>query len=205
MPLGFTPLFRLKRLHACDFWHSSRVFTPLTASHCVNSVQTLKEPKITAAALDMTTEVLSLSLSEAINVDTFVKTDITIQSVAAFGTGTQFFKLTGGVVTHALDAQSLSIKLSEADFNGITVQRGLATTADNVYLTHTTALMEDLFGVDTLSVATSAAFKIETFSADSTSPSLDSWDMDLSDGAVPFFLTRNLHSRGCHWIPRMFG
>jgi anaphase-promoting complex subunit 8 len=27
MPLGFTPLLRLKRCHACDQWHSSRVST----------------------------------------------------------------------------------------------------------------------------------------------------------------------------------
>jgi hypothetical protein len=29
MPLNFTPLLRLKYCHACDQWHSSRVFTPL--------------------------------------------------------------------------------------------------------------------------------------------------------------------------------
>jgi hypothetical protein len=29
-----TPLLRLKRCHACDQWHSSRVFTPLTGWHC---------------------------------------------------------------------------------------------------------------------------------------------------------------------------
>jgi hypothetical protein len=30
MALSFTPLLRLKLLHACDQWHSSRLFTPLT-------------------------------------------------------------------------------------------------------------------------------------------------------------------------------
>ena len=34
MPLSFTPVLRLKLLHACDQWHSSRVFTPLTGPHC---------------------------------------------------------------------------------------------------------------------------------------------------------------------------
>jgi hypothetical protein len=34
MPLSFTPLLRLMLLHACDQWHSSRVFTPLTGLHC---------------------------------------------------------------------------------------------------------------------------------------------------------------------------
>jgi hypothetical protein len=34
MPLSFTPLLRLKLLHACDQWHSSRVSTFLTGSHC---------------------------------------------------------------------------------------------------------------------------------------------------------------------------
>jgi hypothetical protein len=34
MPLSFTPLLRLKRCHTCDQWHSSRVSTPLTGSHC---------------------------------------------------------------------------------------------------------------------------------------------------------------------------
>jgi len=32
-PLVPTPA-RLKLLHACDQWHSSRVFTPLTGCHC---------------------------------------------------------------------------------------------------------------------------------------------------------------------------
>jgi hypothetical protein len=45
MPLSFTPLLRLKLLHACDQWHASRasvlVFTPLPV-HIVNCVQTLK-------------------------------------------------------------------------------------------------------------------------------------------------------------------
>jgi hypothetical protein len=35
VPLRFTPLLlQLKRCHACDQLHSSRVFTPLTGSHC---------------------------------------------------------------------------------------------------------------------------------------------------------------------------
>jgi hypothetical protein len=34
MPLSFTPLFRLKLLHACGQWHSSRVFTSLTGWYC---------------------------------------------------------------------------------------------------------------------------------------------------------------------------
>jgi hypothetical protein len=34
VPLSFTPLLRLKRCHACDQCHSSRVFTPLTSCHC---------------------------------------------------------------------------------------------------------------------------------------------------------------------------
>jgi hypothetical protein len=34
MPLSFTPLLRLKRCHACDQWHSSRVSMFLTDSHC---------------------------------------------------------------------------------------------------------------------------------------------------------------------------
>jgi hypothetical protein len=34
VPLSFTPLLRLKRCHACDQWHSSREFTPLTGWHC---------------------------------------------------------------------------------------------------------------------------------------------------------------------------
>jgi len=34
VPLSFTPLLRLKREHACEQWHSSRAFTPLTGWHC---------------------------------------------------------------------------------------------------------------------------------------------------------------------------
>jgi hypothetical protein len=34
VPLSFTPLFRLKLLHACDQWHFSRKFTPLTGLRC---------------------------------------------------------------------------------------------------------------------------------------------------------------------------
>jgi hypothetical protein len=41
VPLSFTPLLRLKRCHACDQWHSSRVSTPLTVT-TINFVQTLK-------------------------------------------------------------------------------------------------------------------------------------------------------------------
>jgi hypothetical protein len=33
-PLSFTPLLRVKLLQACDQWHSSRVSTFLTSSHC---------------------------------------------------------------------------------------------------------------------------------------------------------------------------
>jgi hypothetical protein len=34
MPLSFTLLLRLKRCHSCDQWHSSRLSTFLTGSHC---------------------------------------------------------------------------------------------------------------------------------------------------------------------------
>jgi hypothetical protein len=39
--IGFTPLLRLKRCHACDQYHCSRVSTPLTG-YPFNCVQTLK-------------------------------------------------------------------------------------------------------------------------------------------------------------------
>jgi hypothetical protein len=34
IPLSFTPLLRLKRLHAYDQCHSSRMYAPLTSPHC---------------------------------------------------------------------------------------------------------------------------------------------------------------------------
>jgi hypothetical protein len=34
MPLSFTRLLLLKRIHACDQWYSSRVFTFLTGLLC---------------------------------------------------------------------------------------------------------------------------------------------------------------------------
>jgi hypothetical protein len=40
LPLSFTPMLRLKRCHACDQWHSSRMSTPLTSSHCISRPNT---------------------------------------------------------------------------------------------------------------------------------------------------------------------
>jgi hypothetical protein len=34
MPVSVTPLLRVKRCHACDQWHASRVFALLTGWHC---------------------------------------------------------------------------------------------------------------------------------------------------------------------------
>jgi hypothetical protein len=34
IPLRFTTLLHVKLLHACDQWHSSRKFNPLTGFHC---------------------------------------------------------------------------------------------------------------------------------------------------------------------------
>jgi hypothetical protein len=44
MPLSFMPLLRLKRCHARDQWHSSRVFTPLTGWHCTIRPNTVGTP-----------------------------------------------------------------------------------------------------------------------------------------------------------------
>jgi hypothetical protein len=45
MPLSFTPLLRLKRCHAaCDQWHSSRAFAPLTGWRCKSGPHTAGPP-----------------------------------------------------------------------------------------------------------------------------------------------------------------
>lgn len=135
-------------------------------------------PQISKSSLDMTAGTLSLSFTEAIDATTFNISDIAIKNAAG-----DRKQLTGGTVKIAVDAQSAIITLdNDDDLNFLKEKRALAVDEASSIIEHSSALMADVFEVDT--VGTDVSMLDGDFEADGKPPTLKTFSFNVDTATL---------------------
>ncbi len=109
-------------------------------------------PTLNSWSLDMNAHQIILNFSESVQASTWTPTAVTLQDTATAPTET--YTLTAGSTTASANGTQIIVTLSTADFNAIVENTGLATGADNSYLTLTSSAINDMAGNAVTAVTT---------------------------------------------------
>ena len=139
------------------------------------------------AIMDLNANFLELSFSETVRVSTFQATDITVQDWCC-STGLEVKRRLVGGVLNSTDGTSVRVYLTKADADFIKTDARLCPDAQSCWVRFPDSLIRDMTQNKVTAVADGSTVILseapQSFVADSTSPALTSWTIDLNNGRV---------------------
>jgi len=163
---------------AADYGGNYLPTVPATAARFIDEYipDTIK-PTLVSFALDMTTTVLTLSMSEPVLMSKVNVTQITLQSRIYSADGA-FYTLTGGTVL-GQDSSTVSILLTAKDVYNIKNTKGLCRAASSTYIVISSDASTDIAGNSVVPVIDRQAQLVSSYTVDSVSPTVTSISIDL--------------------------
>ena len=160
---------------------------PRTGAFSVSSVTHDDiRPEIISFDFDLNQGLLTLYFNEAVNTDTLVVTQLTLQnSETNFTTN---YTLTGSMqiqwyLTH------VTINLLTTDLNEIKLKQNLAYDKESTYLTYTETTISDRAGNSLIPTNNTEALLVSDYTPDTTPPTLESFNLDFSGQPQTLSLT----------------
>jgi len=136
--------------------------------------------------LDTNQGTLNLTFSEAVNVQTFNSSAITVQN-ARDGS----FSYTLGTTSsfNSSSPRSISIQLSDDDLSGIKAARNTATSSSDTFISNTAEVVRDFSGTAAQETNSSSAIQATVVVPDTVNPEFLSFTFGALDGRVALSLT----------------
>ncbi len=142
---------------------------------------TSTSPNLASWVLDMDAQTATLTFDETVDATTLDVTAVTIQDAAT--TATTSYTLMDSATTSP-DGTAIVITLSATDFNAIAADEGLAVSTATSWITITVDAIDDMTGNDVNAIADGSGLNAVGYTADTTSPTLSSWDLDMDAQTV---------------------
>ena len=137
-------------------------------------------PTLVTFDLDLTMELLTLTFSETVRVDTTNIQQVTIQGLVAM-TSELYYTLRGGeVLTN--DSTVVVVALDNDDLNQIKIRTRIATSGNDTFITTTDMLIQDMNGNQNSPIIGSNPRPVRMFTEDLVEPRLLTFDLDM-DGS----------------------
>eukprot|EP00118_Oscarella_pearsei_P023606 m.284223 g.284223 ORF g.284223 m.284223 type:complete len:389 (+) comp40677_c0_seq9:23689-24855(+) len=146
------------------------------AQRASDHVADTTRPSLTQFDLDLDDGLLQLIFSEIIDVSSSALRLITLQSSSS--SSNESYSLTASIVP-SKDANKLDISLAGDDLNALKMNLKLATTRNTTYVSLTKGAVADMKGNVVKEIFSSAALRVEQFTADKTAPELANFTLDL--------------------------
>jgi len=163
-------------------------------------------PSIVSFSLNLNSNELTLTMSEAVNVSSLQVVGFLLQSGQVLGSGVERFALTGGVVT-AQQYQAwpeVTIQLLRSDVNEVLKltslcrpASGSASGSNSTYLSVQSGSVVDMSGLPLQAIASAYGMEVSHYIADSMKPTLESYEVkmvrDQGTGLLYMPVTLTLH------------
>ena len=147
-------------------------------------------PTLLNYTLNLTSEILSLSFSETVDVSTLDVSDILLQNDTLLN-DEHNYRLTMGSF-NGTDTAVVHITLSFEDITELKKDRLLATTENNTYISFTINLLKDTNENQIVAIPSNNALQADLVIADSIPPQLNSFDLDLTLGKLYLFFSETV-------------
>ena len=148
-------------------------------------------PILESFDLNLTSETLSFTFSETVNLSTFNITDILLHSSPSNSPVSYRLSLRSALSPGQMDSTVLSVKLSLPDLNEIKRLTGLAYSQNSTFLTLTRFAVIDMAG-NALSAV--AGQRVVDFIPDGINPELLSFDVNMNSGVLTLFFSETVNA-----------
>ena len=148
-------------------------------------------PSLVAFDLNMSSEQIILIFSETMRATSLNPTQITIQNTPG-GVG-RSQRLTGGIGSLS-DDTSILLQLTEEDANNLKLDREIATSTSNTFVSLTDGSIQDTAGNSLVSVAVNNARPVRTFRRDAVSPQLTMFSLNLTQRSLSLTFDETIDS-----------
>ena len=146
-----------------------------------NVIGDITRPELISFDLDLSQNELTLAFSEPVDASTFDPSAAVIQSTSS--SPTESLTLTTQSMAQGSNAATMVVELNE-DANLLKAMSLLATSTHNTYLSFSQMLIQDLFGNPIVQIDQSSAIAVSSYTPDSVSPEVVSFDLDLDTGVL---------------------
>ncbi len=137
-------------------------------------------PNLSTWELNMNSGRLALNFDETVNATSLSAGQITLQDAA---TAITSYTLTTST-TASGNSTTIIIDLSDTDLDAIKLNTGLGISAGTSFIRFTSTTIDDMNSNDVTAIADGAAVAVNTYTADSTAPTLSSWDFNVNTNAI---------------------
>ncbi|XP_065888524.1 uncharacterized protein [Dysidea avara] len=135
-------------------------------------------PQLDNFALNLTSELLTLTFSETVRRLSFDVTALTLQDM----TNATSYTLTSSSNSNSADGTIIEVILGRQDLNQIKLDTDLATSMFNTYISITSAAIRDMFGIPVQNHSDTSSLQAYNFTEDSKNPELEGFTLDLDEG-----------------------
>ena len=140
-------------------------------------------PRLDAFTFNLNTELVILTFSEVINLDTLDITQFSIIPFPFANTSSQI-SLTGTSVFGNLYTRIFNLDLSMTDVNNIKLTTTLATSSINTYCIISSSFISDVSGISVSPITFENPINVSIYIPDKTSPNLLSFIFDMDEGTI---------------------
>ena len=149
----------------------------------------ITRPELLNYTLNLTSEILSLSFSETVDVTTLNLSQIVLQNDSA--DLLRHHRLTGGNILTG-DSAFVDIRLSTSDLNDIKRFRDLVTNGNNTFLSFSSAFIQDMNSNSIVEISSANALEVAQFFEDTVPPELSAFDLDLTAEVLYLFFSETV-------------
>ena len=158
--------------------------SPNDAHQITDHLEDNMSPTLQVFDFDLNLGLLTLVLSESVNITSFDVMQVTLQS----SDSSPFEQLTlnGGLVS-LTTSTTIAVTLLISDLNTLKQTPDLASVPSNTFLSLTPRTVQDMNGNMVVSVTMSSAEGVREFTEDISGPTVSSFDLDYDTGVVSLY------------------
>lgn len=149
-----------------------------------NFTEDITQPALSSYDFDLDEGRLHFTFSETVRYRSFNLTEITVQSETSASPSTSSITLSGGTLLTPQDGISMSVELSKEDLDTIKAIRRLAMSRYSTFISLTSFTVDDMNGNMLVELGTDNARMASEFTADTTSPVLLRFELDMTLGML---------------------
>lgn len=165
---------------------------PSNAMQITSHVEDTTRPSLVSFDLDLDNGVITLVFSESVNITTFDRTQLTLQSEQNGSISTH--TLVGGIDSQRLST-TIDVSLLDSDLNRIKAMPGLATSETNTYLSITSSTVKDMNGNNVVPRSMSNGLPVAGYTQDETGPQISGFELDYNSGVLTIYFDETVDLR----------
>ena len=140
-------------------------------------------PEFVSFDLDLNSNTLHLSFSEAIDLSSLETDQLTLYSEnITTSNDVSSYNLTGGTLEQSEDGKVITLYLTEEDMNNIKANTELATSENNTFLEIPSGILQDAVGNNFTADQADIAYPVLRFIPDEVAPMLTAFVLDINNG-----------------------